>query len=775
MDDPTSQGMICLIQRHALARDGFKLNRETGLIEGVSVMTVGPATGHGFEITQRTLDSLMTAWQANENGLRSRVTHPETSFGIRDGLTHLVGRPLKPRREGDRVRCDIQLLQAAKTSPEGNLWDWLFDLIEEDPTILGISIVAYFDFDEHRDPKTGELTSREGIVEHLRAVDFVDDPAANRNGLLSTPGSQTPAPGKKPGAPTEGITMNRFHAFLKALGFTGDVNDANAVNSFLQKREGQPGRIDRAVAVLLRDDEIDDSAIKALGRDPKNPEKTIATSPSPVSTAAVGEPPVQPEGAEVHQTQLSDTDRHAIALAERQRITELRNLARMHQLGEDWLNRHIGDASNPGGSTIEAARLDALETVARSRQPVGGLIAPISGGDDNRQTLCTAIEQAITLRGGYAKIDKPVSGHEDFVHLSIESIGRAFLRRLGVQMVDRLSNHQVFEALCSPFAMARLGLGDVALAHSTSDFGSILANVMHNDLIAGYTEEQPTWQAWAVERELTDFRDHQLSQLGSVTTPPRVREGQEYEYGTLSDKGELLRVFKFGQLLSFTWETFINDNLNALNDQSYGFGQVSRALEGDLAYSGNGDGVSGLTDNPTMNEDNTALFHADHNNLDQPSSAGVALGDAALVAMRKAMRLQRGIAPKSGTNARRLNLRPNVLLVPVALEDTAERLLNSRVLLGATNDESNYSFLRTLTLVAESRLDDDSATAYYLVHAKDRACPAAFMCFLRGNRRPYMGRQEGFSVDGITLKQRHVCGFGIGDWRAWQKQSGAVS
>jgi len=300
---------------------------------------------------------------------------------------------------------------------------------------------------------------------------------------------------------------------------------------------------------------------------------------------------------------------------------------------------------------------------------------------------------------------------------------------------------------------------------NTSDFPSILANVQGKTLMAAYDEEFSTWEAWAAPMEVADFKEQRLISAGSTPVPPRVYEGEVYTYTALGEKDERVTLAKYGYLASLTWEAMVNDDLNALTTSTMDFGGAARSLENDLAY-------AQITSNPTMNEDSTALFHADHSNLTHGASSPPSA--TTLDTLRSKMAKQKGIESRSGAaDGRRLNIQPETLLVPQSLVTTSEVLVTSTVKVGGTNSEPNPQFLRQLRVVADSRLDDDSTTAYYLVGPRNRR--HSRMVFLRGYRRPFVEQTDsGPSVDGITFKLRHVAAAKIADWRYWQKHTGVV-
>lgn len=151
----------------------LQVDREAGIIRGVSVISAGPALGHGFEV-----DDVMLRQVARHalGGVRVGFTH-----GADDDLETRVGTLKSPRIDGGRVRGDVHFGSYSRSTPKGNLFDYLLALADEAPESLGLSIVFEPADFERRDGKSF------GRVARLARVDFVGDPAANPRGLLSTP------------------------------------------------------------------------------------------------------------------------------------------------------------------------------------------------------------------------------------------------------------------------------------------------------------------------------------------------------------------------------------------------------------------------------------------------------------------------------------------------------------------------------------------------------------------------------------------------------------
>ncbi len=202
--ESAARDVICLSQPGAF-KDGITVEREAGIIRNASVITRGPAIGHNFDIDDVTLRQVHDSIKLKLKGAKCRLTHPEASGGLfgggRDGVEFLVGRVIKPRIEGDRVRADVLLGKYAEHSPSGNLREYLLGVAQEDPEAIGLSMMFKpGKFEERRDEKNQTLPSA-CRIEDVLAVDFVGDPAANPTGLLSGGLKAGDAPSPQLGGP----------------------------------------------------------------------------------------------------------------------------------------------------------------------------------------------------------------------------------------------------------------------------------------------------------------------------------------------------------------------------------------------------------------------------------------------------------------------------------------------------------------------------------------------------------------------------------------------
>jgi len=170
------------------------VDREKGVIYGVSVITVGEAKGHGMYVDETMLEQVLEKGQATgETGLKSRFDHPSAcsrAIGTYTGRFHNF------RRDDNKVRADLYLADVAAKSPDGDLRTYILDLAEEDPDAFGTSIVFRPDkpveMDSAEKGKPGAPPDDDPYwlpharVAALHHCDIVDEGAAN-DGLFGRP------------------------------------------------------------------------------------------------------------------------------------------------------------------------------------------------------------------------------------------------------------------------------------------------------------------------------------------------------------------------------------------------------------------------------------------------------------------------------------------------------------------------------------------------------------------------------------------------------------
>ena len=170
------------------------VNADRGIIEGVSVVTVGEAKGHGVNLDKSFVESVVELGNKTKAGLKARFGHPnmcDTALGT------FLGRFKNFRTVGDTAKADLFLSNTAKETPNGDLHGYVTSMAADEPDMFGTSIVFEVG-EEYQIGESGERIalddSNAGPVfvtcDSLHACDVVDEPAAN-DGMFSSFSGET--------------------------------------------------------------------------------------------------------------------------------------------------------------------------------------------------------------------------------------------------------------------------------------------------------------------------------------------------------------------------------------------------------------------------------------------------------------------------------------------------------------------------------------------------------------------------------------------------------
>ena len=169
-----------------------RVDRKANVIFGASLMQVGDlndAEVRPWTVDAKTLDQALSLSSRSANGLKARFTHPNMSA---DGMGSYLGRWKNLRIDGSTLRGDLHIADAAFTSPQGDLGNYVMDLAESDPESFGVSLATKLDsadlqqFTTMNDSKPKSERSMWPMrFAAIKAGDVVDDPAATRGGMFS--------------------------------------------------------------------------------------------------------------------------------------------------------------------------------------------------------------------------------------------------------------------------------------------------------------------------------------------------------------------------------------------------------------------------------------------------------------------------------------------------------------------------------------------------------------------------------------------------------------
>ncbi|ALP62391.1 prohead protease/major capsid protein fusion protein [Paraburkholderia caribensis] len=453
----------------------------------------------------------------------------------------------------------------------------------------------------------------------------------------------------------------------------------------------------------------------AVMPDDENNQPTSATRTTPVQNPPATQSPAA-------STEATDAARAEAVASERQRVIDIRTAVRASVLENQ---QQLIDGFIERGVTADAARIEILRLQAeRSNANSQRGAADIQTVRDEAQTRRAAMTDALLHRiNPRHELDDAARQYRglnlrEFCRVGLEAVG-VDVRGLDVRELAGIA----------------LGMQQRGGFSSTSDLPVVFGNVINRTLRDAYTAAPRSFQSWARQGVLTDFRAATRVMVDGAIKLEKVNESGEYKYGQLVDSGETIQLGTYGKIVAFTRQMIINDDLSALERVPLFFGRAAANLESDLVY-------AALTGNPVMG-DGKALFHAAHKNL---AAAGGAIGVDTLSTARAAMRVQ--AAPGDGTP---LNLTPTFLLVPAALETVAYQYTSNQYT--PTQATQQNPFIGTLTPVVEPRLDAKSTKSWYLA-ADPAMVDTVEYCYLEGEQGLYTEQSLDFDVDGLKVKAR---------------------
>ena len=143
------------------------IDAEAGVIRGVSLITKGPALGHGVMIDEKTLEQVKNAAEQYAGGLKVKLDHS-------GGAGDIVGYIDALRIDGDKLLGDLHLLQS---SPHRS---YILEIAQRIPDTFGLSIA----FSGPSEKSADGLKTLQRCSE-IYSVDLVSEPAANPSGFFA--------------------------------------------------------------------------------------------------------------------------------------------------------------------------------------------------------------------------------------------------------------------------------------------------------------------------------------------------------------------------------------------------------------------------------------------------------------------------------------------------------------------------------------------------------------------------------------------------------------
>lgn len=492
------------------------------------------------------------------------------------------------------------------------------------------------------------------------------------------------------------------------------------------------------------------TANKDRTMDPENDPTTPAPQGSPTAAAdAAQEAAATAATAATRRARMEERAARDAAAAqaaedaiagERARVAGIRKIAQQSRLGDGWATSLI-----EAGVSAEKAREVAFReiTSADSEHDVDGVLR-IGAGDDARDKFLRGATAWLIERTGKRKLLEQAKKRAPDLFEGFELGGGGEFRGLSPVELARESLERAGRKTRGMDRMRMLGEAFTFRSGSyqtTSDFATLLENVLHKMLLGAYATQETTWQRFCGTDDVPDFRTSSRYRTGSLPSLPKISEHGEYTTGIVPDGAKYgISTERHGEIFSLSREAILNDDMGALANLAGEFGRAAaRTIENDvyalLALN------SGL--GPTMS-DSQPFFHANRANVGTGSALTVAGLDADRVLMR---------AQKDPSNRDYLSLSPRILVVPDALEGTARVINDAQYDPDTANKLQRPNMVRGLfgDIVGTPRLASNTTRRY--LFADPNICAAIVVAFLEGyGRGPIMESQNGWRIDGVEWK-----------------------
>lgn len=247
-----------------------------------------------------------------------------------------------------------------------------------------------------------------------------------------------------------------------------------------------------------------------------------------------------------------------------------------------------------------------------------------------------------------------------------------------------------------------------------------------------------------------DFRTNRRIRIGGFGNLATVSENGTYQYIDLpTDEEVSYAVEKRGNLYSLSFESMVNDDLGRIKSLFTKVGVAAIQTIYEYVF------TTLISDNPDMDYDSVALFHA--------TSHGANLGSTALADAALDDRIFNMLAQTEQDSGKPLGIRPKYLLVPIELSRVAWEVTRATVSTSGARTETVENWFKQFAIEPIIVNHWTDATDWYMV-ADPRQYPTIELDFLNGREEPEIFVQDQptigsvFTADKVTVKIRHIYG-----------------
>ncbi len=559
------------------------VDKENHILRDVSVMQTGEALGHRMWIDQVTLNQFAEFANQQPEGVRSRFTHPGLSSS---GLGKHLGRVRNIQQGNGRTVGDLYLADSAAVSPDGDLRTYVETRADEDPRSFGMSAVVTgkrfwvlkdgneLAVEGSKPPKNAVRELPSLRVTSVRYVDLVADPATNRGGLFGFSGTTNALAAwafEYLDKLTEQIGHETAVANLLSFAGGGEIENSELSEFALSTTENLGFDLDRAREFaghyLLHRQHV------PLVADEPKENITMGT----VVDVAVDETAVNGNG-------------NAAAW-----------VAKLSQMGKEAVIKNSGLPA-PVRKRLLAADYDSPEDLETAAQGAKDELAALAA-----ENVIDLPDRPINAGDMTTALDR-VGGYVDWMFGASQVLPPSNMRRLSdlyVAMTGDVGFHGIYNEDNIAFAGA-----------NTTDLAGMAANAMNKVIVLQFSR-MSAWRWFemvtAVSPNDGTVQEMAWITLGGIDTLPTVPEKGPYTELELDDAKETDAFVKKGGYVGITLEMIRNSQLAKIQG-------VPVALANAAIYARSSAISSIFTANsgvgPTLAQDSTALFHANHNNVD---------------------------------------------------------------------------------------------------------------------------------------------------------------
>jgi len=448
--------------------------------------------------------------------------------------------------------------------------------------------------------------------------------------------------------------------------------------------------------------------------------------------------------------------------ADRARRTQIINDVKLAKLERSFADKLIDE-----NVTIEVARERIIRQMAN--EPIGtgsveGSRIRVTGSGYDR--FHDAVVSGLVMRSarpaGLKRVNQQTNDPDvlSFSKMGLNRLAELVLRQNGIN-TDRMNQVDIAKVAMGNVNACRRHRIQRDAYHTTGSFPNILLDSINKTLQAAYEEAPMTWNLWARQApSVADFKTINRTRFSEAPDPEQVPERAEYKEKPMSDSKESYRVEKYGEMFTISWETVVNDDLDAISRVPAMHGAACRRKVNKEVY-------AVLTSNPLMG-DGQQLFSASHASGSNLSGANADPSVATLNAVFAAMRTQKGLSADVI-----INVTPRFLIVPAALEAKALELASSTSYIVANGNAGVQNLYgpggsRSIEVVCDPNLDSNSTTAWYMA-ADPSQGDTVEVSFLQGEESPVIEDDWNFRRDVYEYKVRQTFGTKGIDWRGLYK------